>query len=473
LPSVSALAYTPAASDRIHWYRLRTNNSKASEFWAHTNVVKRFNNTIARVYTPAQPANLHSFGGSIPDPDARVIDERETQLNMIADMSASKKAIADLMLERHENCGGHPTYVHVSADTEEHHETMIETLTADCGIKSPVTWCIIQWIRSNARGSVDIPLPKPSHRICGRLKIPRRKMIRIEIKTEGIKPELVNINSRTKAREPSLRLSTLLRAVQGSTDTEALALAKQLQKGKSLRISLGFRIARSMLYLIGSALIQSHWRADDLLISPNMDMADDTASNIQVYVDDVSKLKTDAAQLTKHFVLECGVLLWELFFLEVVEVLEEDREYNEDEQINEEESLYNALLRTYDHGTGQFLQLACLEIINNCLSAYVDLEEGIAETDIRAKIYDKIVKPLQEFTATYNDTAKPQSVLVQQYNATWEERKPTLNIRVDRIADVEPALQAARQYSYNDTASPVVDEGQLFSLDLANVLDEK
>ncbi|OWY55928.1 hypothetical protein AALT_g11255 [Alternaria alternata] len=343
LPSVPTLAYTPAPSDRIHWYGLRTNNSEATEYWAHTKVVNRFNDIMARVYAPAQPANSHSCGGSIPDRFSRVIDERETQLDMIAAMSASKKAIADVMLERHENCDGHPTYVHVSADIEEQHETMIETLIA---------------------------------------------------------------------------------------------------------------------------LIQSHWKADDLLVPPSMDMIDDTASNLEVYVDDVSNLTTNAPELTKHFVLEFGVLLWELFFLQEVEVLEEDRE------LNEEDSLYNALYRTYMDGTERCLQPACLIIINNCLSAYDDLEEGVAEAEIRASIYDKIFKPLQEFAATYSDISKPRPVLPHKCNATREGKEPIVEIQVDQIVRVESALQAACQYSYNDTASPAVDEGQLFSLDLANVLDE-
>lgn len=437
-------------------------------------MVKRFNDIMARIYARAQPAISQSFGGNIPDRLAGVFDEREMQLSMIADTSASKKAIADVMLERHENCDGHPTYVHVSADIEEQQETMIETLTADCGNKSSPKWCTIQWIRSHAKGPADIQFPRPSHRICGQLKVPHRKMIRIEIKPDKIIPRSVLIKtssgakSTSGAQKPHLKLSALLRAVQGSTDIQASELAKQLRKGKSLRISLGFRIARSILYLVGSALIQSHWKADDLLVPPSMDVVHDIVSDLKVYVDDVSNLTTDAPQPIKHFVLELGVLLWELFFLEEIKVLEEDRD------LNEEDSLYNALYRTYeDSSTARCLQPICLEIINNCLSAYDDLEEGMAEADIRANIYDRIVKPLQELAATYSDTSKPQPVSLHEYNATWEDKEPIVDIQVDRIVHVESVSQAAYQYSNDNNAFPSVDEVQLFRLDLANVLDGK
>ncbi|CAN9186583.1 unnamed protein product [Alternaria alternata] len=203
-----------------------------------------------------------------------------------------------------------------------------------------------------------------------------------------------------------------------------------------------------------------------------MDVIDDSGSNLQIYVDDVSKLDTNPARMTKHFVLEFGALLWELFFLQEVEVLE-DKENDEDGELNEEISLYNALVRTYEDGTALFLQAICLEIVSNCLETYEELGEGVAEGDIRARVYDKIVKPLQDLASTYSETSPSRPVVAQKPHKTWEDKGPTLDIQVDRTVHVKPALQTACQYSYNDIAFPAVDEGQLFSLDLANVLDEK
>ena len=467
-----APAYTPAPSDRIHWYRLRTNNSEASEYWEHTKVVKRFNDIMARVFARAQPANSHSFGGNIPDRHATVFDERERQLDMIADMSTSTRAIADVILMRHDDCAGHPTYVRVSANNDKHGERIIETLTKDCGNNSSKEWYAIQWIQRHTGGTVQIQYTKFSHRICGRLKKTyRRKMIRIEIERDDIRHKSVDKTPARRAQQPSLRLSELLRVAQGSTANSVHT--DRLRKGKSIRISLGSRIAETMLYLVGSTLIQSHWKADDLLIPPNMDVIDDSGSNLQIYVDDVSKLDTNPARMTKHFVLEFGALLWELFFLQEVEVLEEDKENDEDGELNEEISLYNALVRTYEDGTALFLQAICLEIVSNCLETYEELGEGVAEGDIRARVYDKIVKPLQDLASTYSETSPSRPVVAQKPHKTWEDKGPTLDIQVDRTVHVEPALQTACQYSYNDIAFPAVDEGQLFSLDLANVLDEK
>ncbi|CAN9373242.1 unnamed protein product [Alternaria sp. RS040] len=427
---------------------------------------------MTRVYARAQPAKSHSFGGNIPDRHATVFGERERQLDMIADMSASTKAIADVILMRHDDCAGHPTYVRVSANNDKHGERIIETLTKDCGNNSSKEWYAIQWIQRHAGGSVQIQYTKFSHRICGRLKKTyRRKMIRIEIERDDIRHKSVDKTLARRAQQPSLRLSELLRVVQGSTANSVLT--DRLRKGKSIRISLGSRIAETMLYLVGSALIQSHWKADDLLIPHNMDIIDDSASNLQIYGYDVSKLDTNPARMTKHFVLEFGALLWELFFLQEVEVLEEDKEYDEDDELNEEISLYNALVRTYEDGTALLLQTICLEIVSNCLEIYEELEEGVTEGDIRARIYDKIVKPLQDFASTYSETSPPRPVVAQKTQKTWEDKEPISNIQMAPIINVDPALQEESYYSSEGVICPTLDEVELFRLDLASTPDGK
>lgn len=421
---------------------------------------------MARVFAHAQLANQCPFGGSLPDRNIHVHDERERELLTIAKISASAKGIVDVMLERHGSCGGHPTYVHVSADGNDNEEMIIETLMKDCGTGLPRPWYAIQWIQSHTTVSDG---SRRTHGICGTLRHRRRRRLCIEIESNEIRHSLVYIGTETEAREPSLRLSDLLSVNQSRTDTGALA--RWLRKGKSIRVSLGFRIAKSMLYLVGNTLIQTHWKADDLLVPQDVNLLGDGTPLFKVYVDDVSNLDIGTVIVAKHFVLELGALLWELFFLEKVKVLEDDSEYNEDGEPKEEESLYNALARTYRDGTARFLQAICLEIINNCLRAYDDLEEEVAEGEIRANLYDKIVKPLQDFVYTYSETSPSRSTSAYEHKNTLKVPKPVLNMHVNQVLDIGLPVQVACIPSCNDLTSSDMDCVELFTLHRAGVPD--
>ena len=101
------------------------------------------------------------------------------------------------------------------------------------------------------------------------------------------------------------------------------------------------------------------------------------------------------------------------------------------------------------------------------------MEEGVAEGDIRARIYDKIVKPLQDFASTYSETSPPRPVVAQKSQKTWEDKEPIFNIQMAPIINVDPALQKESYYSSEGVVCPTLDEVELFRLDLANTPDRK
>ena len=268
-------------------------------------------------------------------------------------------------------------------------------LVSTCGtIKSP-KWHTVHWIN-------------PSHKhqwqaftdtFCSAIKESQKSKTRLRIQLRGDgswnKTAAQHIDRVKQCAAPNVTLEKWL-ATRNRDPSRAAPSKKEI-----LRLAL--TIAKSLLYLFGSPLLQGPWRSETIYVVETTDSPSDVGLRVKPYIPAqlTTSLELEEFEQTekgKSSILHLGLLLWELFFGKKVTVTEEDIEDDEDD---ETESLYNALNREQiGSETSVFVDPSCLAIIGNCLDLY-----GEAKTINPAfltKMYWKVIKPLRTSLESYD-----------------------------------------------------------------------
>lgn len=193
-------------------------------------------------------------------------------------------------------------------------------------------------------------------------------------------------------------------------------------------LRLALTIARSLLYLLGSPLLQDPWKTETIYVAETTD-----GSRIKPYISGqlTGCLREESRQSerAKSSILHLGLLLWELFFGEKVTVTEEDKE--DDEEDDETDSLFNALNREQiSSQESSFVDPLCLGIIGNCLILYG--QTRVIDAAFRTNLYWDIVKPLIMSLESYNPSRRKPAATVEREAAPPPSHHIPSNTGFDR-----------------------------------------
>lgn len=270
----------------------------------------------------------------------------------------------------------------------------IDTIMTVCRPSKVPKWHAVRWISSPSRNLESSPSRRPTSTICDdvtKLRTPKIRL-RIEVYPGG-----------SWKRLPSLPMDRMASyAIPPNTVLQELLVAKTVTLAKRDRLDLSVKIVRSLLCLIGSPFLQGPWTSERILFSTNSKGLPCGDHINKIYISEemhgITLTNSNTALSKKAFILDLGVLLWELFFARKVNVIEDDEEIDEEDSTL---SLYNALTREES-----IMRQACvgdnvawLDIIANCLLAWVDDE--MDNEKLRTNLYITIFKPLREYLASY------------------------------------------------------------------------
>ena len=127
-----------------------------------------------------------------------------------------------------------------------------------------------------------------------------------------------------------------------------------------------------------------------------------------------AKLSSDVFEVepqpfhARSFILDLGVLLWELFFGRKITITDEDKEMGDEEEEEDEYlSLFNALNREECDSREWCVDAPSLDIIANCLNLYGQFED-VDDASFRTEMYWNVVNPL-DCLESYGRPEKDQS----------------------------------------------------------------
>lgn len=166
------------------------------------------------------------------------------------------------------------------------------------------------------------------------------------------------------------------------------------------RLDLSVKVVRSLLCLIGSPFLQGAWKSADILFSKNTTEADDEQKKIymleEVQTNALGKLTSPSSK--RSVILDLGLLLWESFYAQKINVTEDDEEADEEDETL---PLFNALNCEMNkvRRTCAGDNVPWLDIISNCLNAYS--EDKLDNEKLRTNLYITIFKPLRECLKSY------------------------------------------------------------------------
>ncbi|KAK4443846.1 hypothetical protein QBC34DRAFT_416455 [Podospora aff. communis PSN243] len=312
----------------------------------------------------------------------------------------------------------HSAHIHLSG----FEQSEVEMLVSVCG-EAKAKWHIVHWTNPSS----TCPAYRQEHptgSICSLLKESRtvKKRLRIQLEGSGC--------WKCWSAGPGDRIMKYAVAPKKTLDEwlflrkdreAALVTSPRLTRKNKLRLAL--KIAKSLLCLLGSPLLQGPWKSQSILIAEINDDSLDPGLQIKPYI--VGELtrcfgkqesqKSDGAQSS---ILHLGLLLWEVFLEEKVTITDEDREEAEEDDEDEDEddinSLFNALNRKeIDSRESSFIDTFCLDLIANCLNLYG--QASVVDAAFRAKLYWDVVKPLLRSVEDYTPSKlKPNTTMTSR-----------------------------------------------------------
>ena len=318
------------------------------------------------------------------------------------------KAIVKVFANTPQSCQPpHSAHIHLSG----FEEPEIDMLISVCGFNS-TKWHIVHW----ANPSDQNPRQTSTNTFCSVLKesFRGRTRLRVQLQRDGSWNDAAagTDRIRTHAEPPMLTLEKWLDAKKDRETTQAAP--SKLMKKDILRLAL--TIARSLLYLLGSPLLQDPWKTGNIYVTETTDGSPDRGLRIKPYISGqltgcLREEESRQSERAKSSILHLGLLLWELFFGEKVTVTKEDDEGDEDD--NGTGSLFNALNREQiDSRDSSFVDPLCLDIIGNCLNLYGQAK--VIDAAFRTNLYWDIVKPLIISLENYNPLRRKPAATVER-----------------------------------------------------------
>jgi hypothetical protein len=226
-------------------------------------------------------------------------------------------------------------------------------------------------------------------------------------------------------------------------------------------LRLALTIARSLLYLLGSPLLQDPWKTETIYVAETTD-----GSRIKPYISGqltgcLGEEESRQSKRAKSSILHLGLLLWELFFGKKVTVTEEDKE--DDEEDDETDTLFNALNREQiSSQESSFVDPLCLDIIGNCLILYG--QARVIDAAFRTNLYWDIVKPLIMSLENYSLSRRKSAATVEREAApppshhipsnTGFDRRQALVTKLDIVKKPVTVKAAGGTVFYLETTQP-------------------
>ncbi|PON20790.1 hypothetical protein TGAM01_v210298 [Trichoderma gamsii] len=312
----------------------------------------------------------------------------------------------------------HSAHIHLSGFEKDE----IDMFISICDEPEFRKWQIVHWANSGSLKSPDLQ-HNPMSSFCSLLKtsLKNRSRLRMQLQRDGCWSSQKRETSDRfiKLNVPKKKLSNWLRPGKDG-ETVTTGLYKLTNKKK---LYLALKIARSLLCLLGSPLIRSPLTSQRIFID---ETADETSYdlNIKPYIlEELNRcLHEEESQKSagaQSAMLYLGVLFWEIFIGEEVEVLEDDKEDYEAEDENGIQTLFNALTRAeVNKRESDFTDRSCLDLIANCLNLYPDAE--VVDAEFRTNFYESIVEPLITSFSAYSFPNKAE-IAVKNKSAS----KPT------------------------------------------------
>ncbi|KAL4925790.1 5'-methylthioadenosine/S-adenosylhomocysteine nucleosidase family protein [Aspergillus undulatus] len=218
------------------------------------------------------------------------------------------------------------------------------------------------------------------------------------------------------ARQPDVTLRDLLDRRRNKQSSQSV---KSLLKEDKLNLAVA--IARSLLYLLGSPLLDDTWEAERIYIEQLVDdsYGRNSLSCNMPYVRHIltgghDKNLPKYPENRRSIILKLGVLLWEILFGHRISIADEDAE--DDDEENGDFSLFNALNREEINARETFVEKPFLDIIASCLDVYS--QDELDDFAFRNDVYWKIVKPLQEYQKAYQPDL-PISISGTEQDKRW------------------------------------------------------
>ncbi|KAF9886798.1 hypothetical protein FE257_011045 [Aspergillus nanangensis] len=290
----------------------------------------------------------------------------------------------------------HRAHIHLSGFSQPE----IDMLMSVCGCNSTGKWHHVSWSCRNHKTSKGFRAPTES--ICSTLarSWKFKKRLRLQVGHDGTwncTESSAEDRMKGKIKVPTLKLEELLHTKQ-ETNTSIIRLLKRD------KLQLANTVTKSLLCLLGSPLLTDGWRTETIYIAQVLDPLKGVYANNQPYIlREITEKMLEYEGAGSESVLHLGVLLWELLFGRRITIIPEDEEDDDEDQ---NMSLFNALSREEMHSRESCIEKPFLDIIANCLNIYPETE--LDDQELRSKVYWSILRPLKSYVESYQSELQPK-----------------------------------------------------------------
>ncbi|KAH7073193.1 hypothetical protein FB567DRAFT_194918 [Paraphoma chrysanthemicola] len=309
---------------------------------------------------------------------------------------AATKRIIERISKLPQSCPSqtnHEAFIWLSGFNESEERITIESILMVCGSQK---WHRVQWCCSTRVNPDQSTAALSPMLICQKIQMhhKRKKKLHLEV-LPGENILLLDPESNTSGLSRASKLRTTLHDLLfADAEMPNMESYQKRYLKKQERLDLGIRIVRSLLCLTASSMSESRWRSETLYACEDMDAPSPEKTQTKVYLLKRSQSGHDDTITISQLILDIGLLLWEIFFKHKVVPTDEDYESDDDNKI------YNALVREHDEARNLFQDEDCLQIIGACLDVSAEADD-LPELKLRVAVHEKIVKPLSRLLQFY------------------------------------------------------------------------
>ncbi|KAF4447058.1 serine protease [Fusarium austroafricanum] len=374
----------------------------AAQYRRSAQEARRFNSTIDRVFSHHTDITKQEATEVFYRDRDNKVDELESDKCDLKEIHAAKKlcraskVISQIMTNS--TCQKpHSAYIKLSGFSE----AQIFTIITMCHTGSK--WRAVQWTSTDTHCTTDQALRAE---ICDELTRRHRPKTMLHIR--------VGSDGSWQTHKPAASTPTHHPEPPQATLEELLIPNRALEKGTKLkkadRLSLAVKLGVSLLCLLGSPLLQGSWNSESMRCE-----AGDIFS-LGHFQREVNYDLT--ASDNRSFILGFGALLWELFFQQKVDIMDDDIE----DEGSDDDSLFNALNREVETWGDRCVDAACLDIVSKCLDLWC--EDG-DEDELRASMHAQVLRPLREYSSSYNPPQSTNDAARVLFSQTLPQLRPS------------------------------------------------
>lgn len=336
-------------------------------------------------------------------------------------------------------------------------------LVSICGAQNSTKGHIVHWTNISGLDPQQTTnnlysIPRDSRRYKTRL--------RIQLQWDGSWNSIGGAAERTGAHKgvPKLTLARWLLNARKDRGTTR-APPPKLTKKDILHVAM--RIAKSLLFLIDSPLLQGPWNTETIYVADTAEGSPDNGLRVKPYIprkltDILGEEDSTHCERARSSVLHLGLPLWELFFDSKIQVNEADQEDDEDD--DSDDSWYNALHREeLDlREPLTFIDPLFLAIVGNCLDLYPKAD--VIDKAFRTDLYWNIVKPSAESRESYDSTRSNLALTMERGIATPLSPPSWRNTGFDQSHALETKLHLLEKTAKLEatTSGPVLHQSYIF-----------